>query len=232
MRLQQITLITVFGLMLVIPFWVVLSPLPAHYWSDVSLTEGLMTVMRLFGLLIFTSITQQLLTQEYRPLFNRLFPALTVRRYHIVAGTTTLLVALLHPLVYYVSLYLAGIPLFDIVLGKSFELPLRLFYFLGPISITLLICTASVGLLRRTQWFKRYWLSIHKLNYVLFITAFLHSWKMGSDLQGLPWLKWLWVVYALLVAYGFISKFYLRGNTVASGTLSDTAAAPEQVTID
>lgn len=196
--------------MIVLPLYIVLNPLPSGYWQENTFTATLNTIIRLFGLVLFTLITQQILTQEYRPTFNRVMGAYFTKRYHIILGTFTLLVALLHPLSYYISMYLEGSSLISTAFGQGYDMPLRIFYLFGPLALTLMICTVLAGLLRNWKPLQRYWYSIHKLNYILFIVAFFHSWNMGSDIQSNTILRVLWILYLLVIVYGFINKFYLR----------------------
>ncbi len=88
-RLNQTLIALVWIAMLGVPIWVILSPLPAGYWHDASSSTALATITRLLGVTIFTLVTQQIISQAYRPFFNTTFPPLVVKRYHIVVGTAT-----------------------------------------------------------------------------------------------------------------------------------------------
>ncbi len=165
--------------------------------------------MRLVGLTLFTLITQQILTQEFRSFFSKIMGPYFTKRYHIIVGTFTLLFAFLHPILYYVTALAQGSRLFDVASGQVYAWPTRYFYLLGPLALLILICTALAGLLRRSKWLQKYWYSIHKLNYLLFIVAFLHSWNVGSDVQSTQIIRALWITYLIIVAFGFINKFVI-----------------------
>ncbi len=195
--------------MLVFPIYLVLADLPAGFWGFADPDTARSVLMRIIGLVLFTLVTQQILTQEFKPFFNKVMGQFFTKRYHIIVGTFTLLFAFLHPILYYITKLSLGSKFFDVSFGQGYEWPTRYFYFLGPLSLLILVCTAMAGLLRRAPWLQKHWYSIHKLNYLLFITAFFHSWNIGSSLLTSSLLRGLWVTYLVIITYGFIYKFVI-----------------------
>ncbi len=227
MRLKQILVLAVWVAMFAYPYYLIFSPLPSGYFGSTSAGELYATLTRLLGVTIFTLVTQQIFTQSFRPFFNSAFPAYFVKRYHIVVGTLTLLLAMTHPIMHYVANSAAGYPISGSILGTDYQFPLRLYYLLGPLALTILVCTALAGLLRRWKLLQKYWYAIHRFNYVLFVVAFFHSFNVGSDLQAHLGLRFLWIVYACVVGYGFLDKFYLRERRPAS--TETVSAIPEAI---
>jgi len=206
--------------MVIYPVSVVLHTVSGGIWGQLTSTTQLVVGTRVLGVTIFTLVVQQILTQEYRPFFNRVFGPYFTKRYHIVVGTSTLLLACFHPLLYYISLVMSGVGLSEILLGANYQYPLRLFYLLGPTAITILFATALSGLLRNWEPLKKYWYIIHKLNYVLFVVAFFHSWNMGEDVGAIVSLRILWILYAVVLVVGFGYKFWLRPYLIRKDSAS------------
>ena len=207
--IKRVIVALVWLVMLGMPIYVVLNELPPGFWGLADANVIRAVFMRLIGLALFTLITQQILMQEFRPFFSKIMGPYFTKRYHIIVGTFTLLFALLHPILYYVSALAQGSRFLDVASGQGYPWPTRYFYLLGPFSLLILICTALSGLLRRAKWLQKYWYLIHKLNYLLFITAFVHSWNVGSDVQTNQIIRTLWLVYLTVIVLGFINKFVL-----------------------
>jgi len=185
--------------------------------STLGMNSGLLT--RLLGVTIFTLVVQQIVLQLYRPFFNSIFAAKVVRRYHIVMGTFTFLLAVLHPLSHYLSNYLAGEGVLDSAFGVEYEFGMRLVYLLGPLALTVMTITVASGLLRRWKPLQVHWLKIHRFNYLLFVIALFHSWNIGSDLQTSMILRGVWSLYAVVIGVGFALKYYIEPRlTGARGT--------------
>ncbi|MBI2984912.1 MAG: non-heme iron oxygenase ferredoxin subunit [Candidatus Kerfeldbacteria bacterium] len=56
--------------------------------------------------------------------------------------------------------------------------------------------TVGAALLRKLVSVKRWWRRVHVLNYLVFALVWLHSWNIGSDVQGTN-LRWLWLVFGV-----------------------------------
>ena len=77
----------------------------------------------------------------------------------------------------------------------------------GVISLLLIIATASAGMLRNVKWAKNNWYYVHLLNYVLFLTIWVHSWVIGTDIQTTN-LRYLWIFIGVTGVVSAFARFY------------------------
>lgn len=155
----------------------------------------------LVGLYAFTFVFFQVVFGSSMRLLIRVYPAfLSFHRRH---GLFTLLFALTHPVMRILGISLAAVlknPAFGISHKMSF------FYWLGYFQLFLLLLTVIAALLRSRPWLVKYWRKIHYLNYLIFISVWLHSWFLGSDIQTTNF-KWLWIFFAVAAGASVLLKY-------------------------
>lgn len=170
----KLILLTVYFLLLAIPgvTWV-----RNQGWSG-GWEYGL---MRLAGLYAFTLIVLQVglgaMVDKLRPVFGA-----GIVRWHIWQGLVGFALGLAHPVAY--------------GLAFGFEFLTRtdnVFVGLGRLSLLIMIFSVLSGLMRARPWIAKWWRWIHRLNYVLLVTVWIHSWNLGSDARTFP----MTVVYLL-----------------------------------
>jgi DMSO/TMAO reductase YedYZ heme-binding membrane subunit len=140
-----------------------------------------------------------------------------VHRFHRAEGLFALLFAILHP-----SFLVIGVGL-QSYLAKDFVAHDQAIYvLLGQLQLVLLLVTVLTVLLRRQPWLVKRWRSIHILNYAVFVSAWVHSWKLGTDVQSTG-LRWLWLWFG--VTGGAV--LLLRLWTVSRQRMRRVAPAPQ-----
>jgi ferredoxin-NADP reductase len=146
-----------------------------------------------------------------------------IEKFHRTQGVFVLLFALLHPL-----LILSGFGLHE-YLNFKFVAPAGIPYvILGDIQLVLLVCTVVTAILRNTKWLSNHWRKIHYLNYIVFILVWIHSWNLGSDVQGshLRFVWWVIGVTGLIVIGLRLKELFWPGRAylvdrqeIADGTM-------------
>lgn len=156
------------------------------FLEGVDFKTGSRLLFPLVGLYAFTLVWTQLILGSSAAPWRKIFPAIT--KIHRRVGTFTFLFALLHPGL----MILAFGPDF---LGYRFLDPtLTLFAYAGTIAILIISLTALTAIFWRVNFIRRYWRTVHYLNYVTFALVWYHSWNIGSDVQTTN-LKWLWLFF-------------------------------------
>ncbi|MGQ9609884.1 MAG: ferredoxin reductase family protein [bacterium] len=128
-------------------------------------------------------------------------------RVHKIFGIIGFIFILIHPLALFLSDRLQG---YD---SKLFT-PLKI---IGIISLVLLALSALIAMLYGLIKIKyETWKNIHKLMYIAFPLAFIHSILIGSDLTRSIALKILWWVllgaYLTILVYKLVMYFKIRRN--------------------
>jgi|GEM_PF-425767 len=184
-------------------------------------------IFPLVGLYAFTLVWAQIILGSGMPWWRHVYT--WIEKFHRTQGVFVLLFAGLHPtLLFYVYLW-------D-YLDFPFVSRDHVFYaWMGEFQLTLIIITVGTALLRNTRFIKRFWRYLHWLNYVVFTSAWIHSWVLGTDVRH-SWLKYLWIFYAvsvfvmlvLRIRRGIKNKALAKTPSaadMASGTQDSTAAA-------
>lgn len=141
----------------------------------------------LVGLYAFFFVWSQLMLGSNMDMLLKAVP--WAYTFHRRQGVFALLFALLHPFLLFLGVGSAA------YFAQSYASPdLTFFVWLGYVQLTLICATAGAGLLMRTKFLRRHWRKIHVFNYLIFISVWVHSWSLGTDVQGTS-LRWLWFFF-------------------------------------
>lgn len=223
------------------PTWVfaavylVLLALPAWFFfssrdglatlQQPSLTEASAVLFPLFGLYAFLLVWVQAILGSLMPFWRKVIP--WVERFHRVQGAFALLFAILHPLLIVMWVGIGGYLAKDFV-GKS----QGIYVVIGQIQLVIIMLTAGTALLMRIPWLRTRWRIVHFVNYSLVPLIWVHSWFLGSDVQGQP-LQYLWYLVAVTyiaaatgrVLWARRTRGYL-GESASAGKDQDEPDAP------
>ena len=147
------------------------------------------TALRILALYAVTVVFLNIMTGSFRPLLIKVFKAKTLFKLHNTTGVVGFCLALTH-----------AILVITYGLWPGFSQ-------LGPVALYILAATTLTVLLRK--FLKKSWRWIHRLNYVVFLFALIHAFQLGSDLFDGVFLEALLLVYAALVAAGFVYRSQL-----------------------
>jgi predicted ferric reductase len=149
------------------------------FWDNSHPADLTYRLFQLAGLTAFTLIGLQVATGPFMTLWGRLYGP-GFYKFHAIQGLAVLLFALLHPLLLGAYLIMKQIDYSEFAAQYPWQLSL------GPIALALLLMTiptAASAVLWNKPYFRRRWHWIHLLNYLVFLTAFLHSISIGSDVS-------------------------------------------------
>lgn len=170
----------------------------------------------LLGLYAFTFVTFQILITTNLRWLSRLWPS--VIRYHRAQGIFALLFALLHPL-----FILVGFGLVSYLHYRFVAPAVHLWVLPAELALTILVLTVVTALLawhgRNLPW----WRHVHKLNYLVFILVWSHSWFIGTD-TPVPLLRVVWIMYAAAIIVSTLGKYYSASRLPRSGSRAATKA--------
>jgi glycine/D-amino acid oxidase-like deaminating enzyme/nitrite reductase/ring-hydroxylating ferredoxin subunit/DMSO/TMAO reductase YedYZ heme-binding membrane subunit len=155
----------------------------------------------LVGLYAFTLVWAQVMLGSGMPLWRRAYP--WIEKFHRAEGVFVLLFAGLHPSLIFFAYGMAYFG-FPFVVSSH-----RIYAWMGEFQLTLIIVTVLTALLRKSKRLQKVWRYIHWANYVVFTSAWIHSWYLGSDVRTTP-LRYLWIFFAASVAISFIFRV-IRG---------------------
>jgi len=166
------------------------------FLTGTSATEFASLIFPLFGLYAFTLVWAQLMIGSNMLPLEKVFP--NILKFHVAQGIFVLLFALTHPSL----LYLSGI--------DKGPYPVS-FRAIGSLTLLLILITVTTALLRKIKFMQNKWHILHIANYIVFLSAWIHSWLIGSDITT-SHLKWAWLVAGLLAIISAIAKLsrYLK----------------------
>lgn len=155
----------------------------------------------LLGLYAFTFVTMQVLVATNIWWLRRLWPRIT--NFHRFQGTFALLFVILHPLFILTGFGLAQFLNFDFTSTNFVP-----YAILGETAFVILMATIGTAILvwrgRNIPW----WFTLHKLNYLVFILVWLHSYLIGGDIRSSN-LRYLWILYLVMVIVSFFGKYVI-----------------------
>lgn len=187
------------------------------FLSGATFRDASLGLFPLFGLYAFFLVWLQIVTGPLTPLLRKVFPGIT--RFHRWEGIFALVFACLHPLLLLVGVGLASF------LDHSFVAPeLNIYVWLGIVQWTLIVLTAGTALLMRHPWFRKHWRLIHYGNYLVFVSVWIHSWFLGSDVQHSS-LRSLWFFYGVTGVVAFLLRLQRAVKKHRAATASATPAA-------
>lgn len=219
----------VFATVIIIPVYVFFSGRGGFdFLAGRDLRSFSRAIFPLVGLYAFTLVWLQLMIGTNINALRRVFP--WIETWHRTEGVFTFLFAVSHP-----ALLLIGVGWTDYQ-AKSFVDPKMVPYvWLGTIQLGLLCLTVGTALLRRTRWLRNHWRKIHYLNYLIFISVWIHSWFLGSDVQSTS-LRYLWIFFAATAVLSTVARIIRRRPSAVSEPIPAaetgfvTVAGVDQVT--
>ncbi len=135
---------------------------------------------------------------------------------HRKIGIIALILIIAHPILFFISEKLQG-----------YQTPMSVLKVLGLVTLLLLLLAAGAALLYGVLPLKyETWKGVHKIAYVIFVLAFIHSFFIGSNLQRWP-MRIAWIILAMIfigiLAYKLRQRSLMRRNpfTVA-GVVQET----------
>jgi sulfoxide reductase heme-binding subunit YedZ len=159
----------------------------------------------LLGLYAFTVLWLQLLVGSSMAPLTRLFP--NIRQIHKRHGIYALVFSVLHPL-----FLLIGVGLSDFVTFQYIAPEQLWFALLGYLQLILLATVVTTALLMRSRFLRgKRWRYVHFLTYFAFISVWIHSWFLGTDVQTTP-LRYFWI-FAGLTAIVSVSWRFKRSQS-------------------
>lgn len=175
------------------------------YFTNLTPKEFSYMIFPLFGLYAYLFVWSQFLLGTNMDWIKPRMPALY--RFHKFEGGVALLFALTHP-----TLLVLGLGLSTYYHYKFVPHSHLIFIVLGYFQLTLIICTAGTALLRRIPWLKERWYIIHYLNYILFVSVWIHSWFLGTDIQQ-GTLRAVWIFIGITGVLSAVARFIRRPVT-------------------
>jgi DMSO/TMAO reductase YedYZ heme-binding membrane subunit len=176
-------------------------------------------IFPLFGLYALTLVWLQVMLGSLMPLWRKLFP--NIFYYHRWQGSFALLFALTHP-----TLLAFGVGI-DHYLKRDFIASSKVpFIFFGYTALFCILLTVISALAMKTKLGRRFWRTIHYLNYLVFVSAWIHSYNLGSDIQSTG-LRYVWMWYGGSVVVAFILRLTTARRKTVSAPISPTPLQPE-----
>jgi predicted ferric reductase len=166
------------------------------------LRDSLRLVFPLLGLYAFTFVTWQVLIATNLRWLRKLWPR--VINFHRFQGGFALLFAVLHP-----TFILIGFGLANYLHFRFVSPNLRWWLLPSYTALTILLLTVTTAFLAWQGMNIPWWRKLHRLNYLVFALVWLHSWFIGTDTRT-RLLRWIWIVYLLLVTVSVIGKYRSR----------------------
>jgi DMSO/TMAO reductase YedYZ heme-binding membrane subunit len=151
-----------------------------------SRTPGQYTVLRASALLGFVALFWAIVSSEYVREMRALLGTPYLRVHHALSRVAWVLI-LIHPL-------LSAAVFRDLGVMVPVFSPFDAFLRWAGRPALYLLALATVAAIWRSRS-KRYWRSLHKLNYLGFLLVFVHAWLLGSDLKGTG-MRVLWAMMA------------------------------------
>lgn len=146
--------------------------------ADAALTRY--TILRYLGLTLYSLIFMQIMSGAFRRPLNLFLNRRYHHTWHVVVGFLTLGTVFAHPLFLYLSNHLIYGSYIYLDNGIRFNIGQVLGYF--QLSLVLL-GFAAASMMNFFQKWMTFWRKIHWLMYVVFISATVHSYILGSDIN-------------------------------------------------
>jgi len=197
--MRKLILFAVIAIFLAIPFIFWLRALESGVSLGLYLNDaGRFLALTGFVLILFQYVLSSRIRFVERGIgLDRLF--IIHRRFGLVG----LILVFFHPILLFLSAKVQG-----------YDNPLTPLKILGVITLVILCVVAGVAILYRRLHLKyETWKNIHRAGYVVFVFGFIHSFRLGSEMQKLP-LKILWIVmaaiYLAVLVYKIAMRFHVR----------------------
>ena len=193
---------TIWIVIIVVPVITILRNTPmslvtsSPYKLAVFLQSGL-------GLIVFSLLFIQIILGTFMDKITK-FMGTKIVKFHIINGTFTYFLAFLHPVIYLISIYLAGgrpDPYMAFVNACLIcKTPRSYFLSMGIISFWFLTTAFLAAILRKLNpWFKKNWKYLHVLNYIAFILIGVHGFFLGKYFKLEPFFVLSIILYTVIV---------------------------------
>ena len=219
--LSRFLIITVVVCILIAPGYIFFSERGGiGFIEGVTVKQLLHLIFPFFGLYAFTLVWGQIIIGTCKPLIKKIFPG--IGRFHRLEGIFAFIFALIHPVLLIGSLGAVTYLKYEFVGPNK-----KIFVLLGVTALLLLIVTVTTALLMRLPWLQKRWKKLHYANYAVFILVFIHSWNLGTDIQGSP-LQYLWMFFAVSAGLGTLYRIWraIVKRRTAMSAQSATASEP------
>ncbi len=162
--------------------------------------NGVSIAVRLLALSAFTLIFVQIITGAMMKPLRQIFRAKHIWFFHRYVGEAAFLLVLGHAIIVLAvgTFHAGGLVVRFLGLWRGYDALHRAALILGPVNLALITLTVATALLMRAL--RKYWHTIHYLNYLIFAIVIFHGLLLGTD-TGASWLvKSLFIVYGVLAA--------------------------------
>ena len=200
-RAAQTGLVALYLTALYLPLYVFFHDRGGTTWlHGLSLNQDFRLLFPLLGLYAFTFVTLQILITTNLRWLRKLWPR--VLQFHRFQGGFALLFATLHP----------GFILF----GFGLQAELHLSYVANPqkwwlvpavTALTILWLTVATAFLAWQGMNIPWWRKLHRLNYLVFVLVWLHSWFIADDTKT-TLVRTVWIVYLVLIVFSVLGRYY------------------------
>ena len=162
--------------------------------------NGVSIAVRLLALSAFTLIFVQIITGALMQQLLKVFRPKRIWFFHRYVGEAAFVLVVGHATIVLLvgTFHAGGLVLRFLTLWRGYDALHRVALILGPVNLTLITLTVITALLMRAL--RKYWRTIHYLNYLIFAIVIFHGLLLGTD-TGASWLvKALFIVYGALAA--------------------------------
>lgn len=162
--------------------------------------NGVNVAVRLLALSAFTLIFTQVITGAVMQPLRKVFRAKHIWFFHRYVGVVAFLLVVAHgTIVLAVGVFHAdGLVVRFLDLWRSYDAAHRAALIFGPVNLALITLTVLTALLMRML--RKYWRTIHYLNYFVLAIVIFHGLLLGTDTQASWLVKSLFIVYGILAA--------------------------------
>lgn len=186
---------------LLLPLYVFFHDRGGTAWlHGLTLKSDFQLLFPLVGLYAFTFVTWQVLLAANLWWLKKLWPR--VINFHRFQGSFALLFATLHP-----TFILVGYGISNYLHYRFVANPQKWWLLPAYTALTIMWLTVVTATL---AWYGRnipWWRKLHRLNYLVFVLVWLHSWFIGSDTRT-PLLRKVWIIYLLAVLVSVFGRYY------------------------
>jgi DMSO/TMAO reductase YedYZ heme-binding membrane subunit len=179
------------------------------FGADVTPEVRFYTLFRLFGLYAFTFVWGQIMVGPFMEPLGRLYGR-NWFYFHRAQGIFALLLALLHPLIFY-SAYIIWTGSYNWFAAVTSYTPHPLYVILGETALLFMVATVTTALLQRHPRVAPWWHRLHVLNYVVFVLVWVHSYLLGQEAHAAP-MSWLYPFFGLTFLAAVVYRRWYQPN--------------------
>jgi 3-phenylpropionate/trans-cinnamate dioxygenase ferredoxin subunit len=176
-------------------------------------------IFPLLGLYAFYLAWGQILIGALMPILQKQIS--WIETYHRAQGMAVLLLATMHPVLLWISMGNKSLFTFSYVAPEQ-----RIFAVLGMVQLAALFLTVGTAMLMKLPILIGRWHYIHYLNYLIFISIFIHSWNLGSDLAASQALRYLWIFFGATALAASLNRFWRGRGRAKISTSTKSVNSP------